>query len=109
MLSAEKGIITNVLVLPGTETKGGSALMHLYMLPIDLSVVGTVHSHPTNNLTPSGADLRLFRARGTHHIITCHPYEKDDWACYDAGGGLKHLEVLDVKIDDGFELWGDVE
>lgn len=31
--------------------------MPFHMLPIDFSIVGAVHSHPSGNLTPSTRDL----------------------------------------------------
>ena len=46
------------LVVPPLATYGSNfANIPLHMLPIDFSIVGTVHSHPSGNLTPSTADL----------------------------------------------------
>lgn len=56
------GVIGELLLLPGTTAGRRHANFHLYMLPADLTVVGTVHSHPSGALHPSDADLRLFRS-----------------------------------------------
>jgi proteasome lid subunit RPN8/RPN11 len=56
MLSAKGDIITDVVVVPGTESSDESAVMQLFMLP-NIPTVGTVHSHPSGNATPSRTDL----------------------------------------------------
>jgi proteasome lid subunit RPN8/RPN11 len=46
------------LVVPPLATYGSNfANIPLRMLPMDFSIVGTVHSHPSGDLTPSTADL----------------------------------------------------
>ena len=46
------------LVVPPLATYGSNfANIPLHMLPMDFSIIGTVHSHPSGNLTPSTADL----------------------------------------------------
>ena len=46
------------LVVPPLATYGSDfANIPLHALPMDFSIVGTVHSHPSGNLTPSTADL----------------------------------------------------
>jgi len=58
----EKNLIKiSELVVPPLATYGrGFANIPLHMLPIDFSIVGTVHSHPSGNLTPSTTDLNHF-------------------------------------------------
>ena len=46
------------VVVPPLATYGSDfANISLHMLPMDFSIVGTAHSHPSGNLTPSNADL----------------------------------------------------
>ena len=71
ILRAYDGVITEVMVLPGTEQGNAAAIFKLYMLPVDPSVVGTAHSHPSGNYWPSGADLELFDRFG--HIQVADP------------------------------------
>ena len=52
------------LVVPPLATYGrGFANAPLHMLPMDFSIVGTVHSHPSGNLAPSDADFNNFFGR----------------------------------------------
>jgi proteasome lid subunit RPN8/RPN11 len=95
ILRAEEKIITEILLLPGTLSGEQSALFKLHMLPIDFSVVGTVHSHPSNNFHPSGADLALFQRFGFIHIITATPYNERSWATWDFYGNSLRLEVIE--------------
>lgn len=49
------------LVVPPLATYGrGFAGIRLHMMPMDFSIVGTVHSHPSGNVMPSSADLNHF-------------------------------------------------
>ncbi len=49
------------LIVPPLAIHGqGFANIPTHMLPIDFSIVGTVHSHPSGNLMPSPADLNHF-------------------------------------------------
>jgi proteasome lid subunit RPN8/RPN11 len=104
LLQAEDGIITEVLILPGTESSRMSALIRLYMLP-NMQVVGSVHSHPSSNIRPSKQDVLLFSRTGDYHIIVGPPFDETAWACYDALGEKRDLPVLDIEFkDDDFGL-----
>ena len=63
LLSVEGDIISDVLILPGTESSRMSALVRLYMLP-NMSVAGSAHSHPSGDLRPSDPGLRRGRSGG---------------------------------------------
>ena len=95
ILRAKKGVINELILLPGTESGERSALFKLHMLPVDFSVVGTVHSHPSGAIYPSEADVDLFRKFGWIHIITGYPFEKDSWACFTVEGLERPLKVVD--------------
>jgi len=95
LLRAKKGVITELILLPGTVTGERSALFKLHMLPIDSSVVGSVHSHPSGACFPSGADLDLFRRFGWIHIIACSPYDRSSWRAFDGLGETRELKVID--------------
>lgn len=95
LLRAKKGVIDELILLPGTESGERSALFKLYMLPIDYTIVGTVHSHPSGVCYPSGADLEFFQKYGWIHIIVCSPFSKNSWACFDIAGEPRDLEVVD--------------
>ncbi len=104
LLRAREGIITEVLILPGTESSNVSAILRLEMMPLDTSAIGTVHSHSSSNLKPSRADLELFAKRGSCHIIACYPYRETNWRCYDSLGRQRDLKVLDIEFDNTEEI-----
>ena len=87
------GVISEILLLPGTTAGRRHANFMLYMLPADLTVVGTVHSHPSGALHPSDADLQLFRSWGRRHIIVGTPFGPGSWRAYDGNGEETHLDV----------------
>ena len=96
-LIAKKGIIEEINLLPGTLSGNRMAIIHTHMQPPDitLSVVGIVHSHPSRDFRPSGADLHFFSKFGNTHIIVGVPYNIDSWQAYDVYGNLIDLKVVD--------------
>lgn len=103
LLQVDDEIITEVLILPGTENSRMSALIRLYMLP-NMQVAGSAHSHPSGVLVPSEPDIQFFSRTGDYHIIVGPPFNERSWACYNASGERRDLAILDVEFkDDGFE------
>jgi proteasome lid subunit RPN8/RPN11 len=88
------GVISELLLLPGTTAGRRHANFQLQMLPIDLGVSGTVHSHPSGALYPSEADVRLFRHWGRTHMILGYPFSSGQWRAYDGNGTEVSLQVL---------------
>lgn len=103
LLQEKDGIITEVLILPGTESSDTNAVLKLYMMP-NIKAAGSVHSHPGPNRRPSKADLRLFSKTGNCHIIVGHPYDIYSWTCYDREGNVRELQVLNVEFEDKEEI-----
>jgi proteasome lid subunit RPN8/RPN11 len=93
-LRAEEGVIYELVLLPGSISSEGSATFPTHNMPIDFSVVGSVHSHPGPSNRPSEADLHLFSSYGSTHIITCMPYDMSSWRCYDRSGRPVELQVV---------------
>jgi len=92
----ERGtIITDVLVIPGTESNSVSATVKTSMIPNDHTAAGSVHSHPNGVLQPSDEDLITFN-KGSVHIIIGAPYGQHDWQAFDRKGEPRELRVLDV-------------
>ena len=104
-IDREGKVITDILIIPGTESGPTSASVKEMMKPNDVSSVGSVHSHPNGVLRPSDADLQTFTS-GEVHIIVGAPYGRDDWQAFDSQGQPRELDVLDVALpdDDFFEL-----
>ncbi|MGA7862357.1 MAG: Mov34/MPN/PAD-1 family protein [Thermoplasmata archaeon] len=96
--SEEPGLITDLLLLPGTTSGTRHANFQLYMLPVDLGVMGTVHSHPSGALHPSAADLMLFRHWGRRHVIVGYPFGVGSWRAYDGNGEETYLAVRGAAV-----------
>lgn len=99
-------VITEILVVPGTESSPVSATMKTSMVPNDWRAVGSIHSHPNGVLRPSAADLATF-GKGSVHIILGAPYGKTDWQAFDRDGNTTELSVLDVALPDPEEQFFD--
>ncbi len=104
MLEAKDDIITDVVVVPGTESSEESAVMRLFMLP-NIHTVGTVHSHPSGNRKPSREDLELFDRKGMYHIIVGAPFDGSSWTCYNNKGEKVRLDVVEYDFKEEKENW----
>ena len=98
-LGHEGTVLTDVLVIPGTETNPVSATVKTNMVPNDLRAAGSIHSHPNGVLRPSAEDLQTF-GRNEVHIIVGAPYGRDDWQAFDREGEPIDLDVLDVEMPE---------
>jgi len=92
--SEKKNTIVELVLLPGTISGDSHAIFRLHMMPIDFTVVGTVHSHPSPFAQPSDADLQLFRKHGKIHIIVASPYTISSWKAYDFSGKEIDVEII---------------
>ena len=64
----------------------------LHMLPTDLSVVGTAHTHPSGVLQPSTMDLNHFYGRLM--IIAAYPFKSSkNLAVFDSEGNMVEYET----------------
>jgi len=91
----DKNTIIEVILLPGTISGDSHAIFHLHMLPVDFSVVGTIHSHPSSIARPSDADLDLFSHFGRIHIIVgVSPLGDVTWNAYDYMGHMVSMEII---------------
>ncbi|MDG5760536.1 Mov34/MPN/PAD-1 family protein [Natronococcus sp. A-GB1] len=97
-------VITDVLVVPGTESNSVSATVRTSQIPNDVKALGSVHSHPNGVLRPSGADLETF-GRGSVHVIIGAPYRRSDWKAFDSQGRPTTLNVIDVELPDSDEFF----
>jgi proteasome lid subunit RPN8/RPN11 len=81
------------LVVPPLATYGhGFANYQLHLLPMDFSLVGTVHSHPSGNITPSDVDFNHFFGRIL--MIVGFPYASEqNVAVYNTYGEKLPLQV----------------
>jgi len=92
-------VITDILVVPGTETNSVSATVKTNQIPNDVKALGSIHSHPNGVIRPSNADLDTF-GRGSVHVIIGAPYRRTDWKAFDSQGKPTQLNVLDVELPE---------
>ena len=76
--------INELVIPPFSETGKDFAGFPHNPLPLDLSYVGIVHSHPTGSAEPSLTDLDNFF--GLVSMIVKSPYEDDDIFAWDSDG-----------------------
>ena len=76
----------NDSITPFLPTRGAHfSSFPLHMMPLDLTVIGVAHSHPSGSSMPSVNDLNNFYGRIM--IITAYPYlSEQDIAVYDRDG-----------------------
>jgi proteasome lid subunit RPN8/RPN11 len=97
-----KGIIriTDLVLAPFAAHGEGSVHFNPYMFAGDFSLVGTVHSHPSGNISPSDTDLNYFFGRVL--MIVGYPYEGNSRiAAYDSNGDKLPIEITAaIECDD---------
>ncbi len=86
-------IIESLMVPPMSEYGPYYSGFPVYMLPFDRSIVGTAHSHPSGNATPSLTDLHHFT--GLVSVIVRYPYEDNDLFVYNRDG-----EELEYSVQE---------
>jgi proteasome lid subunit RPN8/RPN11 len=90
--SRECVTISDLVVPPLANYGRGYATIPLHMLPMDFSIIGTVHSHPSGNPTPSHTDLN--HSLGTILMIVAFPFRsQENAAVYDRSGNRLILKV----------------
>ncbi|PVX25515.1 MAG: peptidase [Candidatus Bathyarchaeum sp.] len=69
-------LVVNDVQIPPLATHGSTfSGFPLSRLPIDFSVIGVAHSHPSGVLSPSVVDLNNFY--GKIMLITAYPYQTE--------------------------------
>ncbi len=94
MVREEDGVITEMVLLPGTVYGDSHSFLNQWMAPIDYCIAGSAHSHPGFSNEPSDADRDFFGNMGGVHFITCQPYDRSSWRAYDSHGDPLDLEVF---------------
>jgi len=94
-LRAEENTITEVIVLPGSIYGRGFGSVQDHMLPPDKTIIGSVHSHPSQNNLPSKVDKHMFSRKGRINIIIKYPYQTiEDLAAYNSNGDRVELTAF---------------
>jgi proteasome lid subunit RPN8/RPN11 len=96
-------IINDLILAPFAAHGHGEVHFNPYMFSGDFSLVGTVHSHPSGNISPSHVDMNYFFGRIL--MIVGPPFEgKNCIAAYDSNADKVPIEVTEpIKCrDDDF-------
>lgn len=89
-----KGIIkiTDLVLAPFAVHGEGNAHFNPYLFSGDFSLVGTVHSHPSGNISPSHVDMNYFFGRIL--MIVGYPFEgRNCIAAYDSNADKLPVEI----------------
>lgn len=88
--------ISDLVLAPFAIHGEGFADFNPYMLPSDFSLLGTVHSHPSGNISPSSVDMNHFFGRIL--MIVGYPFEgKECAAVYDSNGQKIPLRITEQE------------
>jgi proteasome lid subunit RPN8/RPN11 len=85
--------ITGLVFLP-IETSQEGAVMQVFMQPLTIDSIGSVHSHPGPSASPSNADLEFFSKRGFFHFIIAEPFDVDSIRAYDSWGNPASYRII---------------
>jgi len=86
-------LISDVLIPPMATHGQGFSSFPSVMLPMDLSVIGVTHSHPSGSPQPSIQDLNHFYGRIM--VITAYPFQSyDNIGVFDSHGDRVRHEVV---------------
>ena len=83
--------VTDYLFPPFATTSSISASYPIHMLPIDFSIVGSAHSHPSGSLEQSTQDIHNIYGRIS--LLMGYPYGLGNVAAYD-----KQAERLVIRV-----------
>jgi proteasome lid subunit RPN8/RPN11 len=84
-------LIEDFLFPPFASSGRGFAQFPPHMLPIDFSIVGTAHSHPSGSPSPSASDLNNFYGRLM--MIIAYPYGEENAAAFNSRGENFVIEI----------------
>jgi proteasome lid subunit RPN8/RPN11 len=91
--------ITDLVLAPFAIHGEGYAHYNPYLLPGDFSLIGTVHSHPSGNISPSHVDLNYFFGRIL--MIVGYPFEGSGCvAAYDSNGEHIRIEITAASAEN---------
>ena len=85
-------MIDGLVIPPFSETGPTFAGFPHNFLPLDMSYVGIVHSHPTGSAEPSVTDLHNFF--GLISLIVKSPYEDDDIFAWTSKGESVKISII---------------
>jgi proteasome lid subunit RPN8/RPN11 len=89
----DKKLIDDIYIIPVTQSSRNSSTIRLDLVPMSLSVIGSVHSHPSSYASPSRADLKLFSTKDLN-IIAHYPYAPNCFSAFNSKGQEIYLDIV---------------
>ena len=94
--SRERILIHQVIFAPFMRSGRAESMFNPYQVPIDSSIIGTAHSHPSGSTRPSLEDL--LHVYGSIMMIVAYPFT--DESCieiYDAKGNTLGWDLVNEE------------
>ena len=88
----KKKTVDEVVMLPNTSGEDYATISEI-VIPIDESIVGSLHSHPDSSAEPSEEDLKFF-AKHPINVIIDGTYSPAGARFYDQKGGRIRPEII---------------
>ena len=89
----DNNLIEELVMVPAIYGEKFSSLRR-DLIPLDFSIIGTVHSHPSRHLRASRGDLVAFPKLGQVHLIIGLPFDLSSLKLFDNKGKELEYEVI---------------
>ena len=94
LLRVENDVVSEFILPPGALTSAVSGLFFPNRIPLDFSLQGTIHSHPSGTLFPSPQDLKGVFRKMRFNFIVGYPYNLNSTRCFDRKGKELTFKVV---------------
>jgi proteasome lid subunit RPN8/RPN11 len=94
ILKMDKNVFTEFILPPGAITSRNSGVFFPGRIPLNRYYLGTIHSHPSGNLSPSLQDLNSVFKGNMFHFIVGFPYSLNNIKCFDKNGTELQFKVI---------------
>ena len=95
LLRTVDGIAIEYILPPGAKTSNTSGFLIPSRLGLDLTLKGSVHSHPSGNPNPSLTDINSVFKTKQFNFIIAYPYNTRSIKCYNNKGREIEFRIQD--------------
>lgn len=92
--SGKNNLIDEFVIIPAVYGKQ-HVIFQPYLMPVDSTIIGSIHSHPSPNNSPSREDIKSFAMMGKIHLITAFPFNLSTTKAYDKNGKPQKIGVIE--------------
>ena len=95
LLRVDRGLVSEFILPPGSTTSETSGVFFPGRIPLDATLEGTIHSHPSGNPYPSQVDLQTVFRTKRFHFIAAYPYNNYNCIkCFDQLGNELKFRIM---------------